>query len=87
MLYRYEQTQGGGFAGNWMFLLDFQDRDKVSRWAYEAICWMTAKGVMTGKGGNVLDPQGRATRAEAAAVLQWYLQAAGQPADPWPGQC
>ena len=36
MLYRYEQRNGGGFTGAWMFRLDFTDAANVSDWAYEA---------------------------------------------------
>ncbi len=73
MLYRREQIQGGGFKGNWMFLLDFIDREEVGDWAYEAMCWMTMNGVISGKGNKILDPKGLATRAQAAAMLQRYL--------------
>ena len=75
MLYRYEQSRGGGFTGSWMFLLDFTDRDQVDDWAYEAMCWMTMNGVITGKGGGILSPKGQATRAEAAAMLMRFCKA------------
>ena len=74
MLYRYAQSQGKGFTGQWMFPLDYTDADSVSGWAYEAMCWMTMNGVVNGKGGGVLDPQGMATRAEAAAMLQRFSE-------------
>lgn len=69
MLYHYEQTRDGGFIGSWRFLLDFNDRAKVSEWAYEAMCWMTMHGIIEGKGDKALDAKGNATRAEVAAVL------------------
>ena len=74
MIYRYEQSKGGGFTGAWMFLLDYPDAAQVSSWAYEAMCWCTMNGVITGKGDGSLDPQGQATRAELAAVLVRYAQ-------------
>jgi len=40
MLYRYEQKYGGGFTGSWTFLPDFTDRDQISEWAHESLCWM-----------------------------------------------
>jgi len=74
MLYRYQQKYGdGGFTGNWMLLLDFADRDAVSEWAYESVCWATMKHVVEGKDNKVLDPQGNATRAEAAAMIQRFF--------------
>ena len=63
---------GGGFTGMWMFLLDFNDRDEISDWAYEAMCYMNMKGIINGKPEKLLDPQGVATRAEAAAMLRRY---------------
>ena len=73
ILYRYEQYKGGGFTGAWMFLLDFADRDKVSDWAYEAMCWTTMHGVINGKGDGILDPKGNAKRCEGAQMLMNYL--------------
>jgi len=73
ILYRYEQYKGGGFTGAWMFLLDYTDRDKVSDWAYEAMCWTTMHGVINGKGDGILDPKGNAKRCEAAQMLMNYL--------------
>ncbi len=78
MLYRYEQKFGkGGFTGMWMFRLDFTDINQISEWSYEALCWMTMNKVITGKEDKVLDPQGQATRAEAAMV-QRYIQTASK---------
>lgn len=75
MLYRCEQKYGGGgFTGSWSFLLDFTDRDQISEWAYEALCWTTMNKIIEGRGDKVLDPQGKATRAEAAAMIQRYCE-------------
>lgn len=72
ILYRYEKFHGGGFTGLWMFKLDYVDAADVSDWAYEAMCWMTMNKIVQGKNDNVLDPQGGATRAEAATMLYRY---------------
>ena len=55
-----------------MFLLDFNDRAEISEWAYEALCYMSMKGIVNGRPGKILDPRGFATRAEAAAMLHRY---------------
>jgi len=74
MLYRYEKKFGGGsFTGNWMFRLDFRDSGQVSDWVYEALCWTTMNKIMEGKGDQILDPKGNATRAEAVAMLQRFI--------------
>ena len=39
------------------------------------MCWMTKNGVVEGKGDEILDPQGKAKRAEAAAMIQRYCEA------------
>lgn len=52
--------------------LNFTDTGKVSSWALPAMKWAVAEGLLSGKLNNgvlTLDPQGRATRAEAAAIL------------------
>ena len=74
ILYRYEQLQGGGFTGDWAFNLDFNDADQVSDWAYEATCWCTMNGVVTGYGNDMLLPQGTATRAEVAQMIKRFLE-------------
>ncbi|MBE6032859.1 MAG: S-layer homology domain-containing protein [Clostridiales bacterium] len=73
-LYRYEQSQGGGFSGAWMFNLKYTDKAKISDWAYEAVCWLTMNGIMDGENGK-LDPQGQVSRGELADVLWKYAQA------------
>lgn len=75
MLYRCAQTLDLGFKGPWMFRLDYPDIEKISDWGYEALCWCTMKGVLSGYPDGSLGPQGTATRAEAAAMLTRFLSA------------
>lgn len=74
MLYSHEKRQGGGFVGAWMFRLDYADVMQISDWAYEPMCWMIMKGVISGKDGGILDPCGIAVRAEAAQMLMQFLE-------------
>ena len=75
MIYQYEKKYGdGGFTGNWMFRMPFNDLDQVSEWAYEAVAWCYTRDVITGKDNDIMDPQGQATRAEMAAILRKYLE-------------
>ncbi len=76
ILYNYAKLKGQGFTGSWMFLLDFADRTGISSWADEAVHWCSMKGIVNGKDGKVFDPQGKATRAEAAAMVQRFCQTA-----------
>ena len=75
ILYNYARYKGQGFTGSWMFLFDFADRGDISSWADEAVHWCSMKGVVSGKDGNVFDPQGIATRAEAASMMQRFCEA------------
>ena len=49
---------------------DFTDEASISSYASQAVDWSRANGVVNGKEGNRFDPQGHATRAETAAILQ-----------------
>lgn len=74
ILYRYEQKNGGGFKGLWMYRMDYVDLADVSDWAYEAMCWMNMNGIVEGRPGKILDPKGTASRVEAAAMIQRYCE-------------
>jgi hypothetical protein len=75
ILYRYEQKYGGGgFTGEWMYLLPYGDTGSIADWAYEAVAWCNMKGIMTGMGDNLFGPEGTSTRAQIAAVLQRYRE-------------
>jgi hypothetical protein len=54
----------------------FADEAGVADYAREAVRSLAAAGVLNGRPGNIFDPQGNATRAEAAAVLHRFLEAA-----------
>ena len=69
MLYRYagaEKTQAD--------LSGFADTDSISDWAMDAMNWVVAEGILTGKSGGKLDPSGLASRAEVAAMLQRFIE-------------
>lgn len=59
---------------------DFADEADISGFAAQAVDWSRANGVVSGKGGNRFDPQGRATRAETAAILQNFQALENAPA-------
>lgn len=51
----------------------FEDADQVSSWAVQAVKWAVDKGLISGKPGGLLDPQGTATRAEMATILYNFV--------------
>lgn len=52
----------------------FNDKDNVSDWAKDTMAWAVGYELIGGKNNNMLDPQGEATRAEFAAMLQRFCQ-------------
>ena len=52
----------------------FKDADKITDYAKTAMQWAVGSGLVKGKSGNLLDPQGTATRAEIAAMLHRFLE-------------
>ena len=54
----------------------FTDNAKISTYAKEAVKQMQMAGVISGKNGNLFDPQGTATRAEVSAVLRRFVELA-----------
>ena len=69
MLYRY-----AGYPTTTGNLSQFSDNEQTSNYAKSALCWATEKGILSGKGNNVLDPKGKATRAEVAAMLMRFCE-------------
>lgn len=63
MLWRFAGSPAGEGT------LDFSDTEQISSYAQEALRWAVGEGLISGKSGNRLDPQGTATRAEAAQML------------------
>ncbi len=47
--------------------------DQPSAWATETMSWAVAEGLLTGVTADTLQPQGAATRAQVAAILQRFL--------------
>lgn len=72
MLYRYAEYKGMNldYHGD---LSQFVDSYRVSSYAQESLSWAVGAGVVTGKNGQMLDPKGNATRAEAATMLQRFV--------------
>jgi len=74
ILYRCAQTQGKGFQGMWMFLLDYPDAGEISAYADEAMHWVVMNGVITGSEEG-LCPKGTVSAEEAAAILTAFQAA------------
>lgn len=56
-------------------LSGYSDAARVSAWAEDAISWAVEEGLLRGVTSDTLEPQGAATRAQVAAILQRFLEA------------
>ena len=69
MLYRY-----AGYPATTGNLSQFSDNGQASNYAKSALCWATENGIISGKGNHILDPKGKATRAEVAAMITRFCE-------------
>lgn len=70
MLYRYAMHKGYDVSAR-ADLDGFTDRELVSDWAMDAMQWAVGTGLVQGD-GNCLNPNGTATRAQAATMLMRF---------------
>lgn len=70
LMYRYAQYFGHSCIGT--SIEGFVDAGSVSSYAYNAMCWAYKAGVVTGTTGSRLNPQGTASRAEAAQMIMSF---------------
>lgn len=71
MLYRYARYRGfnTSLTAN---ILSYYDVNQVSEYAFEALQWACAEGIVNGTSTGYLTPQGNATRAQLAAMLMRF---------------
>ena len=74
-LYRYAQYKGYDVSiSENTNIQSFADFDAISEYAITAMQWTFDKGIITGISATTLEPQGIATRAQAAAMLQRFCE-------------
>ena len=72
MLYNYAKYEGNcDVKANVSVLNNYSDGKSVSGWAKTAMAWAVSSGIMTGD-GNCLNPQGTATRAQVATMVDRF---------------
>ena len=71
MLYKYAEYKGYDISGE-CELDSYEDSVTISGWAVKYMKWAVANNVMKGK-KEKLDPIGKATRAECAAMLKNFM--------------
>lgn len=72
MLWRYAGEPASDYS-----LAAYTDAAGVSDWAQAAMCWVVENGIITGVSATTIDPQGTATRAQAAAMLMRFIENIG----------
>ena len=70
ILYRYAEYKGYDVSAR-ADLSAYSDQPSV--WAEEVLSWAVAEGLLNGVTDDELQPQGQATRAQVAAILQRFL--------------
>lgn len=71
ILYRYAAFKGCN-TDNFGNLFVFNDKSEISEYALKPLAWAVSEGLVTGKGDGILDPKGKAVRAEIAAILMRF---------------
>lgn len=75
MLWRYACHEGYDVsAGETTDLLAYTDAHLLGEWAVLAMQWACGAGIISGTSSDTLDPQGRAVRAQTAAMLQRFCE-------------
>ena len=73
ILFRYAQKKCYN-TGARADLTAYSDANSVSEYAVEALTWANGAGIVNGKEGARLDPQGNASRAEIATMLMRFCE-------------
>jgi len=75
MLYQYAQFKGEDVSNiEGMAIREFSDANKISSWANTAVRYGFNANIISGRTDGTLDPQGTATRAEIAAMMQKFIE-------------
>lgn len=73
ILYNYAKYKGLD-VGDSSFIAEYADIDMISVWALDGMKWANANGLITGRTQTMLAPVGTTTRAEAATILQRFIE-------------
>lgn len=73
MIYRYVQTEGGGFTGEWYFPLTYDDIADIDEWADEGMHWVTMNTLFEATDNNIA-PDAAVTKGDAAHTFAVLAQ-------------
>lgn len=69
----YRNSKDEPDEGDVSLLNKFNDKANISDWALSSTAWGVEKGLVTGRGNDMLMPRETATRAEASVMIMNYL--------------
>ena len=74
ILYRYAEKEGidVSFDSEKVNLTNYEDEDRISEYAVNALSWANETGLIKGVTVTTLEPQGKATRAQAATIFMRF---------------
>lgn len=73
ILYRYAGVKEYDVTAR-VDLTAYMDREKISAYASDAMSWAVAEGLITGVTNTTLNPEGNASRAQIAEILQRFVE-------------
>lgn len=73
ILYRYAAYKGIDVAAR-ADLSKYSDANQIGTWATEVMQWANAEGLINGMTETTLEPQGNATRAQVADMMERFLE-------------
>ena len=73
IMYRYAKYKGYDVSEA-ADLSKYTDADEISSWALDAIKWANAEGLVNGRSETTIVPQGKANRAETAAIFMRFIE-------------
>lgn len=73
ILYRYAKYKNYDVSATGDLSV-FEDADTIANWAKEKVSWAVGAGLIHGMGDNTLAPNGTATRAEGAQLMQQFFE-------------
>lgn len=74
IMYRYAKYKGCDIAEGGTEAQKYSDYGEISSYAKSAVEWAVSTGLITGVSDTRLAPQGSATRAQTAAILQRFAE-------------
>ena len=69
ILYRYSEFKGNDVS-KISEMTEYTDKNQISDYAFSAMGWANANGIITGVSHDTINPKGYATRCQIAAILK-----------------